>query len=107
MTVVGRDRLLAYGGRFGKRAITLYDYAIDRSDTGAGAGTAPIIPITHFTARPLELPAGDEPLALAAAHFVECVQTGAEPVSSGARSLRVVEVLEAADRAATQGGRAG
>jgi len=103
--VVGRKRMLGYEGRFEKRAITLYDYAIDPGDAGADAGAAPIIPITNFTARPLELPAGDEPLALAAAHFVECVRTGAEPVSSGARSLRVVEVLEAADRAATQGGR--
>ena len=107
VVVVGRERMLGYEGRFEKRAITLYDYAIDRGDVGAVAGAAPIIPITNFAARPLEVPAGEEPLALAAAHFVECVQTGVEPVSSGARSLRVVEVLEAADRAATQGGRTG
>jgi predicted dehydrogenase len=29
VTVVGRDRMLAYEGRFEKRAITLFDYAID------------------------------------------------------------------------------
>lgn len=31
-------------------------------------------------------------------HFIECVQTGATPVSSGLSGLRVVEVLEAASR---------
>ena len=29
-------------------------------------------------------------------HFVECIRTGVEPLTSGARSLRVVEVLEQA-----------
>src|SRR5262249_12998262 len=107
VVVVGRERMLGYEGRFEKRAITLYDYTLDRGDVGAAAGAAPIVPITNFAARPLEVPAGDEPLALAAAHFVVCVERGGGPVSSGARSLRVVEVLEAAHRAATQGGRTG
>jgi predicted dehydrogenase len=98
VTVIGRERMLSYEGRFEKRGITLYDYALDRPESA-------LIPIRHFSARPLEVPAGVEPLALAAAHFVECIQTGAEPVSSGARSLRVVEVLEAAEHAATRGGR--
>ena len=108
VVVVGRDRMLTYEGRFEKRALTLSDYTIDRSGSGApnATGTFPIMPITHFSSRRLEVPAGEEPLALAAAHFVECIRTGAEPLSSGARSLRVVEALEAADRVATHGGTA-
>ncbi len=87
------------------RALTIYDYTIDASaPEGIHAGGAPIIPITHFSGRPLEIPAGGEPLAAAAEHFVECVRTGTEPLTSGARSLRVVEALEAADRAAARGG---
>jgi predicted dehydrogenase len=104
VTVVGRERMLSYEGRFEKRGITLYDYALERTN-GNGVG-APIIPIRNFAARRLEVPAAVEPLSLAAAHFIECVQTGAEPLTSGARSLRVVEVLEAAEHAATRGGRA-
>jgi predicted dehydrogenase len=50
------------------------------------------------------VPAATEPLALAAEHFVECVRTGAEPLTSGRRSLRVVEALETADRTAIGGG---
>ena len=107
MTVVGSERMLAYEGRFEKRGITLYDYAVDRSPTNGRGAAAPILPVNHFTARRLEIPAAAEPLGLAAAHFVECVVSGREPLTSAARSLRVVEVLEAADNAATQGGRAG
>ena len=100
------DRGLAerQGVRFEKRALTLYDYALDRDD--AGTDGASIIPVTQFSARPLEVPAGAEPLRLAAEHFVEGIRTGTDPLSSGRRSLRVVEVLEAADRAATRGGTA-
>ncbi len=103
VTVVGRERMLAYEGRFQKRALTLYEYALDRGVGDAGS----VIPVARFEGRPIEVPAAAEPLELAAAHFVECVRTGAEPLSSGARSLRVVEVLEAAERAATRGGTAG
>ncbi len=103
--VVGRERMLAYEGRFEKRGLTLYDFALDLSPTSERA-LAPIVPISGFAGRALELPAASEPLALAAEHFVECVRAGAEPLTSGARSLRVVEALEAADRSATGGGSA-
>jgi len=107
VTVIGRERMLSYEGRFEKRGITLYDYAIERSNgQGNSHVTAPIVPITHFAAHRLEVPAAVEPLALAAEHFVESVLAGTEPLTSGARSLRVVEVLAAAEHAATRGGRA-
>src|SRR5215468_22808 len=105
VVVVGRERMLAYEGRFEKRSLTLYDFTLDLSPPVA-RGAAPIVPISGFAGRALELPAASEPLALAAEHFVECVRTGAEPLTSGARSLRVVEALEAADRTATGGGSA-
>ena len=97
VTVVGSQRMLRYEGRFEKRSLTLYDYALD---TDARDGN--LVPVRQFAARPVEVPAGDEPLAIAAAHFVESMRTGGEPLSSGARSLRVVEVLESAEHAATR-----
>ena len=103
--VVGRERMLGYEGRFEKRGITLYDYAIEPGGPNGSRDAAPIIPVTHFAARPLEIPAAAEPLALAAEHFVDSILAGTEPLTSGARSLRVVEVLEAAEHAATRGGR--
>jgi UDP-2-acetamido-3-amino-2,3-dideoxy-glucuronate N-acetyltransferase len=106
LVVVGRERMLVYEGRFEKRGITLYDYALDRSPVVHAPGAVPIVAVNHFAARRLEVPAGVEPLALAAAHFLECVLHGTEPLTCGARSLRVVEVLEEAERAATYGGAA-
>ena len=106
VVVVGRERMLTYEGRFEKRALTLYDYALDTSASGR-AEAASIVPVTRFAAHPVEVPAAAEPLALAAEHFLESILAGTEPLTSGARSLRVVEVLEAAEHAARGGGRVG
>jgi predicted dehydrogenase len=106
VVVVGRERMLTYEGRFEKRALTLYDYALDTSASGRPEA-ASIVPVTHFAAHPVEIPAAAEPLALAAEHFLESVLAGTEPLTSGARSLRVVEVLEAAEHAASGRGRVG
>ncbi|MFB6452985.1 Gfo/Idh/MocA family protein [Bradyrhizobium tunisiense] len=38
-------------------------------------------------------------------HFVDCVRSGRQPVSSGRSGLRVIEVLEAASRSITEQGR--
>jgi predicted dehydrogenase len=106
VVVVGRERMLVYEGRFEKRGLTLYDYAVD-VHAGEGEGGAPIVPIRHFAGRPVEVAAAVEPLALAATHFVESILAGTEPLTSGAASLRVVEVLESAEHAATRGSAAG
>ncbi|WP_407118062.1 Gfo/Idh/MocA family protein [Bradyrhizobium sp. LMG 9283] len=38
-------------------------------------------------------------------HFVDCVRTGTQPISSGMSGLRVIEVLEAASRSIAQQGK--
>jgi predicted dehydrogenase len=96
--------MLAYEGCFEKRAITLFDYTIDL-DLPPGAGGAPIVPVTKFEGRKLDVPLGTEPLAAAAEHFVDCIRHGREPLTSGARSLRVVETLETADATAVRSGK--
>ena len=97
VTVVGSQRMLRYEGRFEKRSLTLYDYALDTDERHGN-----LVPVRQFAARPLEVASGTEPLAIAVAHFVESIRTGGEPPSSGGRSLRVVEVLERAEHAATR-----
>src|SRR5207245_2395757 len=42
VTVIGRERMLAYEGRFEKRGLTLYDYDIERSNGNGDASAAPI-----------------------------------------------------------------
>jgi predicted dehydrogenase len=46
-----------------------------------------------------------EALRVEAAHFVECVSKNARPLTDGEAGLRVVEILEAANRSLASGGR--
>jgi hypothetical protein len=89
--VIGRERMLAYEGRFEKRGVTLYDYAVELGGGNGAGNPAPIVPITRFAGHPLEVPAAVEPLALAAAHLVEtsspaASRSPAAPAHSGRRS---------------------
>ena len=45
-----------------------------------------------------------EALQVEAAHFLECIHAGHEPLTGGAEGLAVVELLEAADRSMAAGG---
>lgn len=45
-----------------------------------------------------------EGLRLEAMHFLECIRTGAKPVSDGASALRVISILEAATQSLAQRG---
>jgi predicted dehydrogenase len=45
-----------------------------------------------------------EALTVASQHFIECIQDGAEPVTGSAAGLRVVQILEAADRSLSRQG---
>jgi predicted dehydrogenase len=48
--------------------------------------------------------AGTEALQMEMRHFVECINTGAEPRSGGEAALRVVRVLDAGMRSLRAGG---
>jgi predicted dehydrogenase len=45
-----------------------------------------------------------EPLALEAQHFIDCIRTGAKPLSDGEAGMQVVSVLEYGQRSLEQGG---
>lgn len=46
----------------------------------------------------------DEPLRLECAHFIECISEGKKPLTDGYNGLRVVEIVEAAQRSLRNGG---
>ncbi|MBI2808600.1 MAG: Gfo/Idh/MocA family oxidoreductase [Planctomycetes bacterium] len=50
------------------------------------------------------IPDGGEPLAVEAQHFVDCIRTGARPISDGESGAQVVSVLEYGQRSLDQGG---
>lgn len=47
---------------------------------------------------------GSEPLRVEAQHFLDCINTGAAPLSDGNSGLRVVKILEATSRSLQNGG---
>jgi len=59
-----------------------------------------------YRAGDVHIPALDrtEALQVEAAHFIECIREGHEPLTGGAEGLAVIELLEAADRSMAAGG---
>jgi len=87
-TVVGSKRMATFDDMDTERKITVYDKGFDEPAGGYGeyitrSGDiwSPRVP-------------NAEPLRLEVEHFLDCVRTGAEPISGGASGLAVVKVLE-------------
>ncbi|MGI8623387.1 MAG: Gfo/Idh/MocA family protein [Solirubrobacteraceae bacterium] len=92
-TVVGAKRMATFDDMDLERKVTVYDKGFDESTDGygeyitrSGDVWSPQVP-------------NREPLRIECEHFVACVRSGAPPRSDGASGLRVVRVLEAAQRA--------
>ena len=95
-TIVGDEKMLVYDDLEPREKLRLYDRGFDAppgvDEQGEftccyryGDVTIPHIP-------------REEPLRLETRHFVEAVAAGEDPRSDGTSGLRVVEVLEAAER---------
>jgi predicted dehydrogenase len=87
-TVVGSKRMATFDDMELERKVTVYDKGFDEDASGYG----------EYITRSGDIwsprIANNEPLRLECQHFVECVRTGATPVSDGRSGLRVVRVLE-------------
>ncbi len=90
LVVVGSRGMLVYEGRFEKRVLTRYEYALRDPHTTR----TNVVPIENFTVRETVPGGEEEPLALAAAGFLECLRNGTHAPSEGIYSLKVVELLE-------------
>lgn len=101
MTVVGSRRMIVYDDVSTEGKVRIYD-------KGAYRKGDPIYGEFQY-----KLHSGDiwipridmrEPLQEECAHFVECVRTGARPLTDGENGLRVVSVLAAGQRSLNAGG---
>ena len=106
LTVIGSKKMLVYEGKFEKRAVTLYEYAVDLCDRGSNAATElpTTIPSKMIAEHTLPGLTDQEPLALAVSDFLASIQQGHAPVSDGAFSLRVLETLAAGEQSLRSGG---
>jgi len=102
ITVVGSQKMIVYDDLEPDEKIKIYDKGVDKppySDTFEqfklsyryGEVTSPRVPT-------------DEPLHLECAHFIECIREGKTPRSSGEAGLKIVRILEKAQKSLLNGG---
>ena len=108
MTVVGNKRMVIYDDVSTEAKIQIYDKGVTRKPNDFSLGD-----FETFGEFQLLLRAGDihiphidfiEPLKVECSHFVECIETGRQPLTDGEAGLQVVCVLEAAQRSLDRGG---
>ncbi len=100
VTVVGSKKMAVYNDLEGEAKITIYDKGIEAQNDVNSFGEFEYnyrsgditMPHIHFT----------EPLLQECQHFVDCIANHTEPRSSGRSGLRVIKILEAAQRSITK-----
>jgi predicted dehydrogenase len=107
MTLVGSKKMLVYDDVSVDSKIQLYDKGITGLDE---FGQGP----ESYAQFQFQIRTGDliiprirfgEPLQTECRHFIDCVKSGTQPMSDGKNGMRVVKVLEAAERSLKSGGR--
>jgi predicted dehydrogenase len=94
LTAVGSRKMAVYDDLASEERIRVLDKGVTRP-TQPGNLTQP--PMSYRYGDILvPFVAADEPLGVQDRHFVDCIRTGAPPMTDGANGLAVVEVLEAA-----------
>lgn len=94
MTIVGTRRMIVYDDLQANEKIRVYDVRVDRPphyDSFAQFQYS-----YHYGDSYIPHLKQEEPLKELCQHFVDCIRTGATPLSSGRRGLELVKILEAA-----------
>jgi predicted dehydrogenase len=101
VTVVGSKKMVVYNDIETEQKIKIYDKGVDTPEFTDGYNEFQynyrsgdiVIPKIHFT----------EPLRQECQHFLDCIMTKIEPCSCGTDGLRVIKILEAAQRSMSNG----
>lgn len=102
MTVVGSKKMLVYDDIQANEKIWIYDKGVEipeRYDTFGEFNYA-----YHYGDIVIPRIENKEPLYLELSHFIDCIENGSRPITDGNNGLRVVKILEAAQRSIKQGG---
>lgn len=94
ITIVGTKRMIVYDDLQPLEKIKIYDTRVERPpyyDSFAEFQYA-----YHYGDMMAPYVRQEEPLKVQCRHFVECVLSGTQPISSGEDGLQLVEILEAA-----------
>ncbi len=108
MTVVGSDKMIVYDDGSDAK-IKIYDKGIKKQNISDSLGA-----YDDFGKFQLIKHAGDvsipkidfvEPLKIMCSHFIDCLVNNKKPLTDGENGLRVVKVLEAAQKSISQNGK--
>lgn len=102
ITVVGSEKMVVYDDVDNQEKIRVYDkrvQAIRRTDTFGEFQFA-----YHYGSIVSPYIRFEEPLRLECLHFLDCVRENRQPLTDGYNGLRVVEIIEAAQRSLKNGG---
>ena len=100
LTIVGSRKMAVFDDMETSEKVRIYDKAAER-DSYESYGDAITLRFGDVLIPHINMA---EPLRLEAQHFVQCVREGTQPRSDGKDGLRVVRVLEAAQRSLEQSG---
>jgi len=93
MTIVGSERMIVYDDVAAQEKIKIFDVRVERPphyDTFAEFHYA-----YHYGDLYSPYIKQDEPLKTECQHFLDCIQTGATPITDGQQGLEIVKILEA------------
>jgi predicted dehydrogenase len=102
MTIVGTRRMIVYDDVETNEKIRIYDTRVERPphhDTFAEFHYS-----YHYGDIYIPYIKQEEPLRGECQHFLECIEKGAEPLTSGHKGLELVKILEAASASLKQQG---
>jgi predicted dehydrogenase len=96
VTAVGSKKMAVYDDLNAEERIRILDKGVSVPQDGGNLTQPPM----SYRYGDIVVPfiASDEPLAVQDRHFIECIATGAHPLTDGLNGLAVVETLEAAER---------
>ncbi len=100
-TVVGTQKMVVFDDMEASEKIKIYDKGVDRVGEVVSYGDALTVRNGDILIPKISL---QEPLRLECAHFVECVRDRRTPLTDGLGGLRVVKVLDAAQKSLKSGG---
>jgi predicted dehydrogenase len=102
MTIVGTRRMIVYDDLEPTEKIRVYDVRVERPphyDTFAEFHYS-----YHYGDSYIPYIAQEEPLKSECSHFIDCIQNGTMPLTSGHRGLELVRILEASSTSLKHGG---
>ncbi|MFT7695815.1 MAG: putative dehydrogenase [Candidatus Latescibacterota bacterium] len=100
LTVVGSNKMAVFDDVESAEKIRIYDKAAESANY-ASYGDSITLRFGDITIPHIDMA---EPLKLECQHFIDCISTGKTPRSDGRDGLRVVRVLEAAQRSLERNG---